>query len=167
MPHARGGIRAKRLTPDFEQNRDIYHARQLADIGTTEAERRAAFKAKRKGQNGSQMVKRQRPAPTLKPSPKMARGADRTAHQDQLARDAKDARRNAKIARGEAMLSELKQHDQWLDATTRRVTEKSVGATAEQIRADQRAIFKAKRQMGVRTERILSHARAVHLDIRD
>ncbi len=45
--------KVQNLTPQFEQERCPLNARQLADVGTSEAQRRReamAFKAKRRGQ---------------------------------------------------------------------------------------------------------------------
>ncbi len=98
MPHARmTNDTAPDLTSTFETQRCAFNARQMRDDGKSEAERRKeAFKAKRRG---SQMIKKDRPRPALKPSPKLAQGPDRTAHNNALAKDHAEARQQQKIAR--------------------------------------------------------------------
>ncbi|MEM6712826.1 MAG: hypothetical protein AAF590_11175 [Pseudomonadota bacterium] len=167
MPRSRGGIDAQRLTPNFERERDPFHAKQLRDQGTTEAERRAAFKVKRRDPSGSRMVKRQRPAPTHKPSPQLARGPDRNAYNDQMARDHREAQRNSKIARGEAMRRELNQHALWLDRKAEQVARMPAPSTREGRTASEKELFRAKRQMGDSSKRLLNRAHSVRRDLND
>ena len=108
MPSARGGIDAESITPKFEMERCELNARQLRDVGTTEAERRAKFKESRRVERGSDMVRRDRPAPVLKPSPRLASGPDRTSYNDRLSAEHKAARRAEWIAEAKAVRDELR-----------------------------------------------------------
>lgn len=108
MPSARGGITAEPITPKFEMERCEFHARQLQDAGTTEAERRAKFKDSRCEERGSNMVRRDRPAPVLKPSPRFASGPDRTSFNDRLSAEHEAARRAEWIAEAKAVRDELR-----------------------------------------------------------
>lgn len=108
MPSARGGIRAESITPKFEMERCEFHARQLQDAGTTEAERRAKFKDSRREERGSDMVRRDRPAPVLKPSPRLASGPDRTSFNDRLSAEHEATRRAEWIAEAKAVRDELR-----------------------------------------------------------
>ena len=123
MPHARGGVDAKKITPAFEHERDIFHAHQLRDLDTTESERRAAFKAQRRDHSGSAMIRQQQPRPALKPSPKLAHGADRAAHYERLAADRYEAERRARVARLETARDDLLHHNNWLKGVERQASQ--------------------------------------------
>ena len=121
MPHARGGVRAEALTPAFERERDVFNARQLRDAGKTESERRAAFKARRREQSGSAMIRQQHPHPVLKPSHGLAHGADR------LTADRREAYLAAKLATTKAVRGDPARHQDGPAAAQR----ESVAAPSE------------------------------------
>jgi hypothetical protein len=75
----------------FENNRDPYHARQLADQGKSESVRRdeALSHANRRE---SFMVKRQQPKPVLRPSPALSYGSDLQAFNRQWTKEQKCAK---------------------------------------------------------------------------
>ncbi|MEQ9489556.1 MAG: hypothetical protein RIM72_11250 [Alphaproteobacteria bacterium] len=79
------------LTHNFETQRCEFNARQLADAGKTEAERRTEAQ-ERTTRRESFMVKRQKPQPVLRPSPALALGSDRTAFDAEWDRERVDAR---------------------------------------------------------------------------
>lgn len=70
--------RTESIRPKFETERCEFNARQLADAGKTEAERREDAQG-RGVRRESFMVKRQKPQPVLRPSPALARDVDRAA----------------------------------------------------------------------------------------
>ncbi len=65
----------KSIKSIFEHNRDPYHAKQLADQGTSESVRRAQA-VSHANRRESFMVKRQQPKPVLRPSPALSYGSD-------------------------------------------------------------------------------------------
>jgi len=90
------------LTNRFEQKRCYLHAKQLADAGTSEDERRhndiAAFKAKRRKQSqGSGMVKNHKPYPELKPSPALSHKIKAQTHYQELAKERRTTQRINRI----------------------------------------------------------------------
>lgn len=78
------------LRNSFEKERCEYNAKQVADIGKTEAERRKESTeiAERRE---SFMVKRQQPAPVLRPSPELAHGSDRATFNQRWEQEGKAA----------------------------------------------------------------------------
>ncbi len=86
--------KTKPLTPEFEKQRCEFNARQMSDLGKTEAQRR--FESMRrermktqtqKRDRGSQMIRQDKPAPQLRPSPAIAAGADRSAYLQKLSQE--------------------------------------------------------------------------------
>jgi len=81
----------------FENNRCEYHAKQLADHGKTESQRRhesiAYYKAMRRGQNdnerirGSKMVRNGQPKLILKPPLSVGAAVDANRHRQDMAQD--------------------------------------------------------------------------------
>lgn len=167
MPHARGGVDAKKITPAFESERDVFHARQLRDAGTTESERRAVFKAKRRDQGGSAMIRQQQPQPVLKPSPRLGHGADRVAHYDRLAADRYEAERRARVARLETARDDLLHHNNWLKGVERQASQMPSKAPPEKAKALTRETFKVMREVQTRSTRKLDRAQAVRREVRD
>jgi len=84
---------APSLRSVFEAERCPLHARQLADVDRSEAERRREVAA-REHRRDSFMIKRQQPKPVLKPSHALAYGPDRAAFNVQLREDNAQARSN-------------------------------------------------------------------------
>ncbi len=86
-----------KLTECFETKRCPLHAKQLADEGKTEAERRNnldAFKAKRRNRSqGSHMVRNHKPYPELKPSPALSHSIKAESHYQALAKERRTAQR--------------------------------------------------------------------------
>jgi len=83
--------KAPKLTDSFETERCPLHAKQLADNGKTEAQRRndlEAFKAKRRNRSqGSSMVRNHKPYPELKPSPALSHSIKAQTHYQDLAKE--------------------------------------------------------------------------------
>ena len=164
MPHARAGIGAsgnKALTRSFETERCPFNARQLADQDKSEAERRReldAFKAKRRG---SPMVKKQRPHPVLKPSPALAAGPDRAAHNDQIGREHRQARRAAWLAEALAArdgLYALKENAKRMMDHASVIDQRAAsGDTAGALRES----FKIMRRFDAEAKRAVARGRAV------
>ena len=167
MPHARGGVDAKPITPAFEHERDIFHAHQLRDAGKTESERRAAFKAKRRDQSGSAMIRQQQPRPVLKPSPRLAHGADRAAHFERLAADRYEAERQSRIAKLETARDELLHHNDWLKNVERQASQMPSKAAPQKAKELTRETFKMMREVQSRSTRKLDRAQAVRRNVRD
>lgn len=167
MPHARGGVYAKKITPAFESERDVFHARQLRDAGKTESERRAAFKAKRRDQGGSAMIREQQPRPVLKPSPKLAHGADRAAHYDRLTADRREADRQTKIAKLTAARDDLLRHNGWLKGVERQASQMPSKASPQKAKELTRDAFKMMREVQTRSTRKIDRAQAVRREVRD
>jgi len=167
MPHARGGVDAKPITPTFEHERDLFHARQLRDAGKTESERRAAFKAQRREPNGSQMIRAQQPRPVLKPSPRLAHGADRAAHFERLTADRREAERGARIARLETARDDLLNHNKWLEGVERQASQMPSKASPQKAKALTRDAFKTMREVQTRSTRKIDRAQAVRREVRD
>ena len=167
MPHARGGVDAKKITPAFEHERDVFHARQLRDAGKSESERRAAFKSQRRGQSGSAMVRQQQPRPALTPSPRLAHGADSAAHYDRLAADRYEAERQSRIAKLETTRDDLLRHNKWLEGVERQASQMPSKAPPEKAKALTRETFKMMREVQSRSTRKLDRAQAVRREVRD
>lgn len=165
MPHTRGGIDTKRLTPQFERERDPLHARQLRDADKTEAQRRAAFKAKRTQGHGSQMVKRQRPQPVLKPSPGLAHASDRSNHYDSMADDSRTARRQQRLAEAKAAREVLREHQAWLGKAEERLSQTQTQAMRGDPAGATKELFKLDRELKQRSARVHNRTRTVTRDL--
>lgn len=74
----------------FQSASDPMHGQQLADRGKTEAQRRED--GERAARREAFMVKRQKPAPMLKPGPALAHGADRASFNRQWSEEMRAAR---------------------------------------------------------------------------
>jgi hypothetical protein len=87
--------KAPKLKDSFETKRCPLHAKQLADNGKTETQRRndlEAFKAKRRNHSqGSGMVRNHKPYPELKPSPALSHSVKAQTHYQDLAIERKAA----------------------------------------------------------------------------
>ncbi|MEM9619381.1 MAG: hypothetical protein AAF936_15610 [Pseudomonadota bacterium] len=99
---------------NFQNERDPLIAAQTADLKKTEAQRRESF-----------MVKRQKPQPVLRPSPRFAFGPDRNVFNAQLAAERLEAARfNKKTAREEGRKSTkaqlVQEHQQAAPKTRKR-----------------------------------------------
>ncbi len=167
MPHARGGVDAKSITPAFESERDTFHTKQLRDLSTTESERRAAFKAQRRDQGGSAMIREQQPRPVLKPSPRLAHGADRAAHYDRLTADRREADRQTNITKLTAARDDLLRHNEWLKGVERQARQMPSKASPEKAKALTRETFKMMREVETRSTRKIDRAQAVRREVRD
>lgn len=95
--------RAPSARNEFERGRFELNAEQMDDLRKTEAQRRregeefarkvrAAHEERSKARD-SQMVKKDRPHPELKPSPGLAAGVDRTSFMARLSKERKAASR--------------------------------------------------------------------------
>ena len=75
-------LKAPNVHREFDLNRDPYIAKQLEDLDKTEKQRRDE-----QGDQGSKMVREDKPAPHHKPPPEFRRGADRQAFNKSWARE--------------------------------------------------------------------------------
>ncbi|NKB59159.1 MAG: hypothetical protein GKS00_22760 [Alphaproteobacteria bacterium] len=83
--------KAGALRQSFETERCEHNAKQLADAGKTESQRRNE-NAERQERRDSFMVKRQKPAPVLRPSPALAYGTDKAVFNAQWDAEAQSAK---------------------------------------------------------------------------
>ncbi|MEO0384605.1 MAG: hypothetical protein AAF234_13750 [Pseudomonadota bacterium] len=165
MPHTRGGIGAERITPKFEMERDEFHARQLCDDGTTEAERRRAFKVMRRERSGSDMVRRDRLNPALRPSPELASRSDRVSYNDRLSAERAKARREEWISKALEVRDELRSFRHSLGDTGQTLKAADAQYEAGDKGGARREMFKIERSVKSRASRTHSHSRALMSDI--
>ena len=83
--------RVKTASPSFDPARCPYRARELAETGKSEAQRRDSF-----------MIKRQKPEPVLRPSLVLSLGSDRAAFNAQWSREHAQANDHQKQQRKQA-----------------------------------------------------------------
>ena len=92
--------RTKPIKPEFEKQRCESNARQMVDLKKTEAQRR--FEAMRRGEadgtdrarsHGSEMVRKDRPEPQLRPGSALSGGVDRASFLQRLGQERVSLRR--------------------------------------------------------------------------
>lgn len=161
MPHTRGGIGAERITPKFEMERDEYHARQLREADTTEAERRRAFKIMRSERDGSDMVRRDRPSPVLRPSPELASSSDRVSYNDRLSAERAKTRSKEWISKALEVRDELRSFRHSLGDTKQALKATDAQYNAGDKGGARREMFKIERDVKSRASRTHDHSRAL------
>ena len=155
--------RAPDLKKRFELERCPYHAREMTAQSKTEAERRAAFKRMR----GSQMVRRDRPYPELKPAPDMARGPDRAAFNQSWTDEQRNARRAAKLAEAKAMKAELENHIAYLDREEQSLNTLDARARSGDVEGATREGFKMMRRIQQESARVRTKSHSVRQGLQD
>jgi len=128
----------------FETNRCEYHAKQMADAGKSESQRRhessAYYKAMRRGQNdnerirGSKMVRNTQPKLILKPPLSVGRAVDAQRHRQDMGQD----RRNAKQVQRDAEQDRQDANEQALSKELYRASRQSMTPLKRRNRQQQR-----------------------------
>jgi len=128
-------------------------------MNKSEAQRRRerdAFKAKRRG---SEMVKRDRPQPVLKPSPTLANGPDRDRFNGAWA-DEQNGARDAAIAEGKDIVRDLQAFRAGLDREEQNLKVQNDRARGGDVSGATKELFKAKRRMDQNADRVFTRSQA-------